>query len=58
VVVWTLTPKDDGTELLLEHTGFIEENITMYTIMNEGWLKNMHKINELITAAKNGNTNA
>lgn len=37
-VTWTLTPKDDGTELLLEHTGFKGwENYLPYLAMNKGW---------------------
>lgn len=38
VVTWTLTPKDNGTELLLEHTGFRGvKNYIAYLIMNNGW---------------------
>jgi len=52
VVVWTLLKKDNGTELELVHSGFKEvENMLMYNIMNEGWLKNMNKIGELIKAS-------
>ncbi len=58
VVVWTMVEKDKGTELLLEHTGFKEiENLTIYSMMNEGWLKNIQKIAERINSAKNGPTN-
>ncbi len=52
VVVWTLKAKDNGTELLLEHTGFKETDVPMYMIMNEGWQKIMNKMNELMTVAK------
>src|SRR5882757_4587374 len=53
VVVWTLQPKDKGTDLFLEHSGFSEmENFTMYNALTDGWLKNLHKIAELINAAK------
>ncbi|PSL44268.1 uncharacterized protein YndB with AHSA1/START domain [Chitinophaga niastensis] len=59
VVVWKLQPKDNGTELFLEHSGFSEmENFTMYNALNDGWLKNIHKIAERINAAKHGTTNA
>jgi uncharacterized protein YndB with AHSA1/START domain len=52
IVVWTLFPKDDGTEIFLEHSGFKEiEDFSMYTIMNEGWLKNIQKIAERINVA-------
>jgi uncharacterized protein YndB with AHSA1/START domain len=57
VVIWTLTAKDNGTELLLEHTG-IMENVDIYSAMNMGWLQNIKKIAELINAAKHGTTNA
>jgi uncharacterized protein YndB with AHSA1/START domain len=52
IVEWTLQAKENGTELLLENTGFKEANFMMFTAMNEGWLKNMKKINELISNAK------
>lgn len=57
VVEWTLTEKDGGTELLLEHTGFTEASMLAYTPMNEGWLRNMNKITDLLKQ-KHGNTNA
>jgi len=57
IVVWTLTAKDNGTEVLLNHSGFKETDISMYAIMNEGWLKIMHKIAEHINTATHGTTN-
>lgn len=40
VVTWTLKPKNNGTELTLEHTGFRGlKNYPAYFIMNMGWLK-------------------
>ena len=58
VVVWTLIPKGNGTELQLSHSGFKEiENMFMYTVMSDGWLRNMNKIIELINIAKDGTTN-
>jgi uncharacterized protein YndB with AHSA1/START domain len=58
VVVWKLQPKDKGTDLFLEHSGFSKiENLAIYTAMNDGWLKNIHKIAERINAAKHGTTN-
>ncbi len=40
IVTWTLTLKDGGTELLLEHTGFTGvKNYFSYLIMNKGWIK-------------------
>jgi uncharacterized protein YndB with AHSA1/START domain len=49
LVVWKLIPKDNGTELLLEHTGFKEiENFKMYSAVNDGWLVNIKKIAEFL----------
>jgi len=59
VVIWKLEPKDKGTELFLEHSGFSKiENLTMYNALNDGWIKNIHKIAERINAAQHGTTNA
>ena len=49
VVVWKLQPKDKGTELFLEHSGFEKiENVSLFNAMNGGWLKNIQKIDELL----------
>jgi uncharacterized protein YndB with AHSA1/START domain len=49
LVHWTLTPKDNGTELRLEHSGFNEiENSLIYNGMNEGWTKHVSKILTLV----------
>jgi uncharacterized protein YndB with AHSA1/START domain len=57
IVVWKLIPKDNGTELLLEHTGFREiENFNMYSAVNDGWLKNIQKIAVLLNAANRETT--
>jgi uncharacterized protein YndB with AHSA1/START domain len=59
LVVWTLQPKEDGTELLLEHSGFSEiENFAIYNAMNDGWIKQVHKMTERINAEKYGTTSA
>jgi uncharacterized protein YndB with AHSA1/START domain len=53
IVVWKLIPKDNGTELLLEHTGFKDiENFKMYSAVNDGWLVNIKKIAGLLNKAK------
>ena len=45
VVMWTLIPKDNGTELLLYQTGFKEkENDIFYMAMNNGWTKQVEKL--------------
>ena len=42
---WELRPKDNGTELILDHGDFVVmKNIGIFNSMNEGWRKNMHKI--------------
>jgi uncharacterized protein YndB with AHSA1/START domain len=52
VVVWKLKPTDKGTELFLEHSGFAkEEDLNFYNGLTEGWLKNIHKIADLLNAA-------
>lgn len=57
IVVWKMIPKDNGTELLLEHTGFKEiEHFNMYSAVNEGWLKNIQKIAVLLNAANRETT--
>ena len=45
MVRWELRPKDNGTELILDHGDFVVmKNIGIFNSMNEGWRKNMHKI--------------
>jgi uncharacterized protein YndB with AHSA1/START domain len=49
VVVWTLQPREKGTDLLLVHSGFSETtNLGFYTGMTDGWLKNIHKLSDRI----------
>jgi uncharacterized protein YndB with AHSA1/START domain len=56
LVVWTLVPHENGTQLLLENSGFKEmENFAIFSAMDEGWLKNMKKIYEKLNTP-NGNT--
>ena len=43
IVVWTLHPDNNGTELLLVHSG-VDENNPLYSMMNEGWRQNIKKI--------------
>jgi len=52
IVEWTLHATENGTELLLENTGFKEANFMLYAAMNKGWLENMQKINALIINTK------
>lgn len=58
VVKWELRPKDNGTELLLDHGDFaVLENMGIFDAMNKGWLENMHKIANHLNSAENGTTN-
>ena len=42
IVTWILNPKENGTELFLEHTGFGPlSNMTIFQAMDKGWKKNM-----------------
>lgn len=57
IVEWTLNEKDNGTEVLLEHSGFKEHNFALYTGMTDGWSKNMQKIAERLTKATHDKVN-
>lgn len=40
VVTWTLVATEEGTDLMLEHSGFKGiSNVLVYFIMNNGWIK-------------------
>jgi len=44
IVTWTLIPKDNGTELHLEHSGFKGARMFFTSfIMEMGWRKHVHK---------------
>ena len=49
-VVWTLEPKDNGTELQLAHTGFkVMEDVVLH---NDGWTRLGNKLVESLKAVK------
>ena len=54
IVTWTLTPKKNGTELLLEHKGFKGlKNFMGYFFMNIGWKKKvLTRLQQLLNAKK------
>jgi uncharacterized protein YndB with AHSA1/START domain len=55
-VMWTLIPKENGTELQLQHNGLImSEDILTHT---DGWNRCLKRFEELLNAVKNGNTNS
>jgi len=48
-VHWTLTEKDNGTDLLLIHRGAEgSEMLPIFEAMDKGWLGNINKINKLL----------
>lgn len=52
VVIWKLEPKDKGTNLLLEHSGFArKENLNFYNGLLHGWLEKLQNIDKLLNAA-------
>jgi uncharacterized protein YndB with AHSA1/START domain len=59
VVIWKLEPKDKGTEVFLEHSGFSKkENLDFYNGLLHGWVEKLQNIDKLLNAAQNGPTNA
>jgi uncharacterized protein YndB with AHSA1/START domain len=59
VVTWQLEPKDNGTEVFLDHRGFDKaENLDMYHGLMHGWLEKFQNIDKLLNAANHGHTNA
>lgn len=58
IVIWTLTDKDGGTELLLENIGFkVLDNYSIFNAMEIGWLQNMQKITQLLNDKVHGISN-
>ncbi len=54
LVVWTLNPKDNGTELNLVHSGFKDpDNSALYDSMNGGWVKQTGIMSGLLNTPKN-----
>ena len=59
VVVWKLEPKENGTEVFLEHSGFArEENHAFYEGLLHGWVEKLNKIDKLLNAPQHGSINA
>jgi uncharacterized protein YndB with AHSA1/START domain len=58
-VIWRLEPKDKGTEVFLEHSGFTEkDNLALFNGLNQGWGANLHKIDKLLNVLQHGHSNA
>lgn len=59
IVTWKLEPKDKGTELFLEHSGFAKkENLDFYNGLMHGWVEKLNNIDNLLKAAQHDTTNA
>ncbi|AYD48891.1 SRPBCC family protein [Arachidicoccus soli] len=59
VVTWTLRQTEKGTEVTLEHRGFAKaENLAFYNGLLKGWVEKLEKINKLLNAVTNGDTEA
>jgi uncharacterized protein YndB with AHSA1/START domain len=58
IVVWKLEPKDKGTAIFLEHSGFAkQENLDFYNGLNQGWLEKFDIISKLLNAAQHVDAN-
>ncbi|CAL1517412.1 SRPBCC domain-containing protein [Chitinophaga sp. MM2321] len=58
IVTWTLTQKDNGTQLTLEHSGFRGmKNFISYLVMNKGWAKIGKRLGERINTYRHDTTN-
>ena len=54
IVTWTLTEKEEGTELNLVHSGFNEKtNLDIYAGMTSGWKGNLEKIRTKLNVQNN-----
>jgi uncharacterized protein YndB with AHSA1/START domain len=59
LVEWVLNPKDNGTELVLKHSGFSDkENLHMFEGLNGGWLQNMKKVATILNNKQHGTAKA
>ncbi len=58
-VHWTLTEKDNGTELVLVHRGFEgSDMLPIFGAMDNGWLGNIKKIQKLLNPENYATTTA
>jgi len=59
VVEWKLEPKDKGTQVFLEHSGFEKkENLNFYDGLLHGWVEKLQNIDKLLNAEQDEHTNA
>lgn len=57
IVTWTLQRKDVGTELFLEHRGFVKKNLNILNALDFGWKEKFQKINDLLNNIEHVPTN-
>ena len=59
VVIWNLQPRENGTEVFLDHRGFEKaENLDMYHGLMQGWLEKFANIDKLLNASAHAHTSA
>ena len=59
VVNWTLTSKDNGTMLLLEHNGFkVLDNLPLFNAMEKGWVQHIGTMANNLNESVHADTNA
>ena len=59
VVEWKLEPKDKGTQVFLEHSGFEKkENLNFYDGLLHGWVEKLQNIDKLLNDEQDEHTNA
>jgi len=57
IVEWTLQPAKDGTQVTLIHSGFEkEENLNFFNGLDQGWVKKLQKIDNLLKKEHHGST--
>lgn len=59
IVTWMLEPKNNGTEVFLDHSGFAKkENLNFYNGLMKGWLEKYDNIVKMLNAKANDTINA
>ncbi|QHS55634.1 SRPBCC domain-containing protein [Mucilaginibacter sp. 14171R-50] len=59
VVTWRLEPRENGTQVFLDHRGFAKkENLDFYNGLLHGWVEKLQNIDNLLTPVEHGSTGA
>jgi uncharacterized protein YndB with AHSA1/START domain len=59
VVTWQLEPRENGTQVFLDHRGFAQkENLDFYNGLLHGWVEKLHNIDKLLNPVDYDSTNA